>query len=161
MPGKAVLLLLGLLTGALLALTGQVYQTGADTYELFGWWAVLILPWVLVGRFSPLWLVWLALLNLTVHFYFSIGWETRAPVLDPVRTEQPRACRLGSGASRRAGLASRQLAAAAGRDRQRLLRDGAWNLGDHRIERAARPFSTRCSISPGLAFLCLVPARPA
>jgi len=76
MPGKAVLMLLALLTGALLALTGQIYQTGADTYELFGWWAVLILPWVLVSRFSPLWLVWLALLNLTVHFYFSIGWET-------------------------------------------------------------------------------------
>jgi uncharacterized membrane protein len=73
MPGKAVLVLLSLLTGALLALTGQIYQTGADTYELFGWWAVLILPWVLVSRFSPLWLVWLALLNLTVHFYFTIG----------------------------------------------------------------------------------------
>src|SRR5688572_2321641 len=58
-PGKAVLLLLSLLTGALLALTGQVYQTGADTYELFAWWAVLILPWVLVSRFSPLWLTWL------------------------------------------------------------------------------------------------------
>lgn len=77
MAGKAVLLALSLLTGALLALTGQIYQTGADTYELFGWWAVLILPWVLVSRFSPLWLVWLALLNLTAHFYFSIGWETQ------------------------------------------------------------------------------------
>src|SRR5688500_17727132 len=63
-PGKAVLMALSLLTGALLALTGQVYQTGADTYELFAWWAVLILPWVLVGRFTPLWLLWLVLLNL-------------------------------------------------------------------------------------------------
>jgi uncharacterized membrane protein len=77
MPGKAVLVLLSLLAGALLALTGQIYQTGADTYELFGWWAVLILPWVLVSRFSPLWLVWLALLNLTAYFYFSIGWQTQ------------------------------------------------------------------------------------
>src|SRR3954466_3346385 len=58
-PGKAILLLLSLLTGALLALAGQVYQTGADTYELFAYWAVLILPWVLVSRFSPLWLLWL------------------------------------------------------------------------------------------------------
>ena len=70
-PGKAVLLMLSLLTGALLALTGQIYQTGADTFELFAWWAVLILPWVLVGRFSPLWLVWLGLLNLAAFFYFS------------------------------------------------------------------------------------------
>jgi len=69
--GKAVLLLLSLLAGALLALTGQVYQTGADTFQLFAWWAVLILPWVLVGRFSPLWLVWLVLLNLAAIFYFQ------------------------------------------------------------------------------------------
>src|SRR5687768_12648980 len=73
--GKAVLLLLSLLAGALLALTGQIYQTGADTYQLFAWWAVLILPWVLVGRFSPLWLVWLALLNLAVYLYFQIAWD--------------------------------------------------------------------------------------
>ena len=79
-PGKAALLALSLLTGALLALTGQTYQTGADTYELFGWWAVLILPWVLVGRFSPLWLVWLALLNLTAATYFSMFWDP-APLL--------------------------------------------------------------------------------
>lgn len=70
--GKAVLLLLSLLVGALLALAGQVYQTGADTFELFGWWAALILPWVLVGRFAPLWLVWLALLNMTVLTYFQL-----------------------------------------------------------------------------------------
>ncbi len=71
--GKAVLLLLTLLTGALLALTGQVYQTGADTFELFGWWAVLILPWVVIGRFSPLWLFWLALLNLTVMLHVRLS----------------------------------------------------------------------------------------
>ena len=71
-PGKAVLLLLSLLTGALLALAGQVYQTGADTWELFAWWAALILPWVLVGRFSPLWLFWLALLDLAAWFCFQL-----------------------------------------------------------------------------------------
>jgi uncharacterized membrane protein len=70
-PGKAVLLLLSLLTGALLALAGQVYQTGADAWELFAWWAALILPWVLVGRLSPLWLLWLALLNAAAWLYFQ------------------------------------------------------------------------------------------
>jgi uncharacterized membrane protein len=79
--GKAILVLLALLTGALLALTGQVYQTGADTYELFGWWAALILPWVLVGRFSPLWLLWIALLDLTVILYFERGWSDGNEVL--------------------------------------------------------------------------------
>lgn len=73
MAGKAALTLLALLVGALLALTGQIYQTGADTWELFAWWAVLILPWVLVGRFAPLWLIWLALLNLAAWLYFSLG----------------------------------------------------------------------------------------
>lgn len=78
MAGKAVLVLLALLVGALLALTGQIYQTGADTWELFGWWAVLILPWVLVGRFAPLWLLWLALLNLAAWLYFSLSMSGEA-----------------------------------------------------------------------------------
>ena len=36
-----------LLVGVLLALFGQVYQTGADPWQLFFIWAVLTLPWVL------------------------------------------------------------------------------------------------------------------
>ena len=71
LAGKAVLVLLSLLTGALLALTGQIYQTGADTWELFAWWAVLIVPWVLVSRFTPLWLIWLVLLNAAASLYFD------------------------------------------------------------------------------------------
>jgi uncharacterized membrane protein len=69
--GKAVLLGTCLLFGALLALIGQTYQTGADTFELFGAWAAMILPWVLVGRSSVLWLLWLALDNLAIGFYFQ------------------------------------------------------------------------------------------
>jgi len=68
--GKAALLGAALLTGALLALLGQTYQTGADTFELFGYWALLILPWVIVARFAALWLLWIGLLNLTVAAYF-------------------------------------------------------------------------------------------
>lgn len=75
LPAKSILLLLTLLTGALLALTGQVYQTGADSWQLFAWWAVLILPWVLVGRFSSLWLAWLALLNLAAYLYFQLSYD--------------------------------------------------------------------------------------
>lgn len=71
--GKAVLTLLALLVGALLALTGQIYQTGADSWELFAWWAILILPWVAIGRFAPLWLLWLSLLNLAAWLYFSLS----------------------------------------------------------------------------------------
>ena len=73
MAGKAVLTFLCLLVGALLALVGQIYQTGADTYELFALWSVLILPWVMVSRFVPLWLIWLCLLNVAAILYFSLG----------------------------------------------------------------------------------------
>jgi uncharacterized membrane protein len=71
LSGQAALLVASILVGALLALVGQVYQTGADTFELFSAWAVAILPWTLLGRFAALWLVWLALVNLAVGLYFS------------------------------------------------------------------------------------------
>jgi uncharacterized membrane protein len=71
MPGKAALLLATLLTGALLALVGQTYQTGADTYELFAAWAAAVFVWVAIGRFGALWLVWLGLLNLAAMLYFE------------------------------------------------------------------------------------------
>jgi uncharacterized membrane protein len=69
--GKVTLLAASLLVGALLALVGQTYQTGADTFELFAAWAALILPWVLVGRLAALWLVWIGLLNLATIFYYQ------------------------------------------------------------------------------------------
>lgn len=70
--GRAALTGAFLLVGALLALVGQTYQTGADPWELFAVWALLTLPWVLIGRFAPLWLLWLALINLSVGFYYQV-----------------------------------------------------------------------------------------
>jgi uncharacterized membrane protein len=69
--GKAALLGAALLTGALLALLGQTYQTGADTFELFAFWAALILVWVIAARFAPLWLMWIGLLNISISLYFQ------------------------------------------------------------------------------------------
>jgi uncharacterized membrane protein len=57
--------------GGLLALIGQTYQTGADTFELFATWSVFILPWVLAARFPPLWILWLALANVAVTLYYE------------------------------------------------------------------------------------------
>ncbi|MEL7893746.1 DUF2157 domain-containing protein [Vreelandella neptunia] len=59
-----------LLVGVLLALFGQVYQTGADPWQLFFTWALLALPWVWVARLELLWVLWLGLLNLAVGLYF-------------------------------------------------------------------------------------------
>ncbi|KPQ20675.1 MULTISPECIES: DUF2157 domain-containing protein [unclassified Halomonas] len=67
---RAALTAASLLVGVLLALFGQVYQTGADPWQLFFIWAVLILPWVLILRFALLWILWLGLLNLAVWLYF-------------------------------------------------------------------------------------------
>lgn len=70
LAGKATLLFASIVTGALLALVGQTYQTGADTFELFAAWAAAILPWVLLARFPALWILWLALVNTALALYF-------------------------------------------------------------------------------------------
>lgn len=67
---RVALMAASLLLGVLLALVGQVYQTGADPWQLFFVWAVLILPWALVARFDVLWILWLGLLNLSLALYF-------------------------------------------------------------------------------------------
>jgi uncharacterized membrane protein len=71
--GKAALFAASLFAGTLLALIGQTYQTGADTFELFASWALLILPWVIVARFAPLWMFWWLLVNLAVLLWFSVS----------------------------------------------------------------------------------------
>jgi uncharacterized membrane protein len=71
LTAQAALLFATLLVGALLALVGQTYQTGADTYELFAVWAIAVLPWVAVSRFGALWLFWLGLINLAAIFYYQ------------------------------------------------------------------------------------------
>ncbi|MCA9537475.1 MAG: DUF2157 domain-containing protein [Myxococcales bacterium] len=63
------------ITGALLAVYGQIYQTGADAWNLFAGWAALTLPWSLGGRFRPLWLLWLAIAELAL----SLWWEQAGP----------------------------------------------------------------------------------
>ncbi len=47
---KLALFSLAFITGLLFALFGQVYQTGADSYELFITWSIAILPMVLVSK---------------------------------------------------------------------------------------------------------------
>ena len=64
--GQTALFAASLLVGALLALIGQTYQSGADTYELFLVWAALITPWVVLARMPALWLLLLLLLNLSL-----------------------------------------------------------------------------------------------
>jgi uncharacterized membrane protein len=82
--GQALLVCASVLIGGLLAVIGQVYQTGADTYELFAFWALLILPWVAVSRSAAHWVLWLVVAGLAAWFYGAdlmvparrLRWET-------------------------------------------------------------------------------------
>ena len=67
--GKAALLFACLALGGLLALFGQTYQTGADTWELFASWAALMAPWVLLAALAALWMLWLAVINAAIVLY--------------------------------------------------------------------------------------------
>ena len=69
--GKVSILFATICLGVLLALYGQTYQTGADPWQLFFSWALLMLPWAVVGRFSAIWIVWVALINTAIVLYYQ------------------------------------------------------------------------------------------
>lgn len=69
--GKILLTVSACLVGALMALFGQIYQTGADAYTLFLNWALVITGLAIAGNFAPLWLLWWGLWNLTIVLYYD------------------------------------------------------------------------------------------
>jgi uncharacterized membrane protein len=87
-PGRSAILVAIMLVGALFALFGQTYQTGADVYELFFTWALFALPLALAGRWRVSWAVWWCVLNVALalltgtlgpeHFMWTLisGWGT-------------------------------------------------------------------------------------
>lgn len=67
-----------ILVGVLLAVFGQVYQTGANAYELFLNWTLFIALWVFIVHFAPLWTVFVTLINVTLVLYseqVAHGWS--------------------------------------------------------------------------------------
>lgn len=73
LAGRATTLLGGLLFGPLLAVYGQVYQTGADAWQLFAMWTVVLLAYGALVRFEGTWV--LALLGLHVATFTCIEQE--------------------------------------------------------------------------------------
>ena len=57
------------IVGVLMAVFGQVYQTGANAYDLFLSWTLSITLWVIISNFAPLWLVYITLISATLILY--------------------------------------------------------------------------------------------
>lgn len=73
---RAAMLGCAILTGALLALIGQIYQTGADVWQLFAIWAVLIVPWAWLSGSATCWGLFWAVDNLAlVAFFAQSRWQ--------------------------------------------------------------------------------------
>jgi uncharacterized membrane protein len=74
--GRVALVAAIVLVGPLLALFGQTYQTGADTFSLFLTWAGLTLAWVLASRNAAAWLMWIVILEtaLISYIFSQMGW---------------------------------------------------------------------------------------
>jgi uncharacterized membrane protein len=70
--GQSTLVLAILVTGALLALFGQSYQTGADVFELFFTWAALAIPFALAGRSGAVWATWWTVLNVGMALFCGL-----------------------------------------------------------------------------------------
>lgn len=68
---KVSLMAATIFLGVLLGLYGQIFQTGADPYQLFLNWALLMLPWAFIGRFPAIWMVWVLLINTTIVLYYQ------------------------------------------------------------------------------------------
>jgi len=70
--GKVSLVLATLFLGATMALFGQTYQTGADPWQLFFNWSLLMLPWAYISKFPAMWIIWVVLINLTIVLYNQV-----------------------------------------------------------------------------------------
>jgi uncharacterized membrane protein len=68
---ETLLIVATVLVGVLFAVFGQIYQTGANAWQLFAAWAGLTLPWVLSGRSAGHWLMWLVVVETAVATYLD------------------------------------------------------------------------------------------
>ncbi|MDF3834856.1 DUF2157 domain-containing protein [Cupriavidus basilensis] len=72
MAGRAALCGAQVVAGVLLAVIGQVYQSGADAWQLFALWALLAVPWALAARAAPHWWLVIVLANVALLRYLSV-----------------------------------------------------------------------------------------
>ena len=75
MLGQIFLLSASILVGIFLAVFGQIYQTGADSYQLFMMWSIFIFGFTVISNFAPQWVAWLIITNIFLVFW----WEQETP----------------------------------------------------------------------------------
>ena len=63
---------LSVLVGALFAVYGQIYQSGATVYDFFLAWTVFVTIWVVITNYAALWAFFLYLVNATFTFYVQL-----------------------------------------------------------------------------------------
>ena len=71
LAGKVALCIGAVLVGVLLAVFGQIYQTGADAWQLFALWMGLITLWAVAGRTFILWLIWLTVASVALALFYD------------------------------------------------------------------------------------------
>jgi uncharacterized membrane protein len=74
---KMLLTASAFLVGPLFGVFGQIYQTGANAYDLLLAWCLCMVVWVVVINFAPLWVLFLTLVNVTVVLFneqVAAGW---------------------------------------------------------------------------------------
>lgn len=69
--GQVLLLSASVLVGVFLAVFGQIYQTGADAFQLFMMWSLLIFGWTVISNFAAQWVLWLAVTNVFVVLWWE------------------------------------------------------------------------------------------
>lgn len=72
MAARAALAAAQIVSGVLMAVIGQTYQTGADAWQLFALWTLLATPWALAARAAPHWWIVLAVGNVALLRYGSV-----------------------------------------------------------------------------------------
>ena len=70
--GQAALAGAQILSGVLMAVIGQTYQTGADAWQLFAIWTLLAMPWAVAARAAPHWWIVLVVGNVALLRYCSV-----------------------------------------------------------------------------------------
>ena len=69
--GQALLFSASVLVGVFMAVFGQIYQTGADAYQLFMMWSLLTFGWTLISNFATQWIFWLVITNIFLALWWG------------------------------------------------------------------------------------------